>query len=136
LLFVFLMDKNYHSLLAAKIISSKYVFWIFFFSVSITSIIVLENKKKELGYRKRFAENLSNKADPASERMLNFLVTDFANGFLSNAFPQFKNEPQNRHIKDSLINTNFSGYINKYDTRIYTFDAEANPLFNVDSTTF
>ena len=136
LLFVFLMDKNYHSLLAAKIISSKYVFWIFFFSVSITSIIVLENKKKELGYRKRFAENLSNKADPASERMLNFLVTDFANGFLSEVFPQFKNETQNRRIKDSLINTNFSGYINKYDTRIYTFDAEANPLFNVDSTTF
>ncbi|MEP6596795.1 MAG: HAMP domain-containing sensor histidine kinase [Ginsengibacter sp.] len=136
LLFVFLMDKNYHSLLAARIISSRYVFWIFFFSISITSIIVLENKKKELVFRKRFAENLSNKADPVSERMLNFLVTDFANGFLSEVFPQFKTESQNRHIKDSLINTNFSGYINKYDTRIYTFDAEGHPLYNVDSTAF
>ena len=28
------------------------------------------------------------------------------------------------------------GYLNKYDTRIYTFDSSENPLFNEDSTTF
>ncbi len=35
-----------------------------------------------------------------------------------------------------MVNENFLGYLNKYDTRIYTFDAKENPLFNEDSTTF
>jgi signal transduction histidine kinase len=136
LLFVFLMDKNYHRLLAARLISSRYVFWIFFFSVSISGIIIFENSKKEFGLRKRFAENLSNKADTTSEKMLNFVVTDFGNDFLSKIFPQFTNEAQNRYIKDSLINANFSAYLSRYDTRVYTFDSEERPLYNVDSTTF
>ena len=39
-------------------------------------------------------------------------------------------------MKDSLINENTSGYLNKYDTKIYTFSEDENPLFNEDSTTF
>jgi len=136
LFFVFLMNKNYHSLLAAKLISSRYVFWIFFFTVSITSIIIFENKKKELDLRKRFAINLSDKADSTSKRMLNFLVADFGNDFLLQLFPKFTNESQTRYIKDSLVSANFSAYLNKYDTRVYTFDAAENPLYNIDSTTF
>jgi two-component system nitrogen regulation sensor histidine kinase NtrY len=136
LLFVFLLNRNYRSSPAAKLISSQYVFWIFFFSVSITSIIVLQNKNKELAVRKHFAENLANKADPVSETMLNIVLTDFNNNFLSQVFPRLKNETENRLIKDSLININFLGYINKYDTRIYTFDENEKPLFNVDSTTY
>lgn len=136
LVFVFLLNRNYTSLAAAKIISSRYVFWIFFFSLSITAIIVLQNKNKELGFRKHFAENLSNKTDPVIETMLNVVVADFKNDFLAQIFPRLKNETQSHFIKDSLINVNFLGYINKYDTRIYTFDKDEKPLFNLDSTNF
>ncbi|MEO6327344.1 MAG: HAMP domain-containing sensor histidine kinase [Ginsengibacter sp.] len=135
LLFVFLINRNYQDLTAAKIISSRYVFWIFFFSVSITAIIVLQNRNKELGFRKHFAENLSNKTDHVSETMLNIAVTDFKNDFLMQIFARLKSEAQNRSIKDSLININFLGYLNKYDTRIYTFDEYEKPLYNIDSTT-
>jgi hypothetical protein len=39
-------------------------------------------------------------------------------------------------LKDSLLNANFTGYLNKYETQIFTFDANENPLYNDDFTTF
>ncbi len=136
LLFVLLMNNNYLSLLAARIVPSRFIFWIFFFCVSITGIIVLQNSFKELNERKHFAENLFNKTDPAGERMMNIMLTDFNNDFLSSLFQRFNNAADNKFVKDSLINENFSGYLNKYATRIYTFDAHQNPLYNQDSSTY
>jgi signal transduction histidine kinase len=34
------------------------------------------------------------------------------------------------------LGENFSGYLNKYDTRIFTFNSNEQPLFNDDSTSF
>ncbi len=136
LLFVFLMNYNYLSLLASKIVSSRFIFWVFFFCISITAVIISQNRVKELNERKHFAENLSNKTDPAGERMMNIMLTDFRNDFLSEIFPRFKDAGENKFLKDSLINENFSGYLNKYDTKIYTFDAQQNPLYNEDSSTY
>jgi signal transduction histidine kinase len=136
LLFVFLMNYNYLSLLASRIVSSRFIFWVFFFCISITAIIVSQNRVRELNERKHFAENLSNKADPAGERMMNIMLTDFRNDFLSEIFPRFKDAADNKFLKDSLINENFSGYLNKYDTKIYTFDAHQQQLFNEDSSTY
>lgn len=136
LLYVFLMNYDYLNLLASKIIASRFIFWIFFFSVSITAIIVIQNQAKELSNRKSFAENLSNKSDLSGERMLNSVMIDFRNDFLSDVFPRFHKKLDNKYLKDSLINENTSGYLNKYETNIYTFDADENPLFNEDSSNF
>jgi two-component system nitrogen regulation sensor histidine kinase NtrY len=136
LLFVLLMNYNALSLLASKIVPSRFIFWVFFFCCSITAVIVFQNRAKELNERKHFAENLSNKTDPAGERMMNIMLKDFSNSFLSEIFPRLKNAADNKFIKDSLINENFSGYLNKYDTKIYTFDAQQNPLYNEDSSTY
>ena len=136
LLFVLLMNNDYLSLLASKIVPSRFIFWIFFFCVSITAVIVFQNRVKELNERKHFAENLFNKTDPAGERMMNIMLTDFSNDFLSSIFPRFKNAVDNKFLKDSLINENFSGYLNKYATRIYTFDAHQHSLYNQDSSTY
>lgn len=136
LLFVFLMNYNYLSLFASRIASSRFIFWVFFFCISITAIIVFQNRIREINERKHFAENIANKADPAGERMMNIMLTDFRNDFLSQIFPRFKNKADNKFLKDSLINENFSGYLNKYDTKIYTFDAQQKPLFNEDSSTY
>ena len=136
LLFTFIINRNYERLIASGIISSLYLFWVFFFSVSMTAIIVSENKEKELDLRKHFAENISNKSDSLSERMINIAVSDLKNDFLSGIFYRFYDRNDNNNIKDSLINLNFSRYLNNYDTRIYTFDANENPLYNADSTAF
>ena len=131
LLHLFLLNRNYLSLSVKRIHSSKLIFWLFFFSLTITVVIVLENDKKEMNNRKHYAETLSTKADPASETLLSTLLTDFRNDYLSANFYRLQSDSSsNWFFKDSLVNGNFSGYTNNYDTRIFTFDATEKPLFN------
>lgn len=136
LIFIFLLNFRVLLLHAYNLVSSKFIFWVFFFSVSITAIIVLQNRAKELDDRKHFAENLANKADPSGPVIVSIILKDFSNDYLSDIFDRFKDPFENRFLKDSLINENFSGYLDKYDTRIYTFNAAEMPLYNEDSTTF
>jgi two-component system nitrogen regulation sensor histidine kinase NtrY len=136
LLFVYLLNKVFLAIDAYNLISTRFVFWLFFFSISITTAIVVQNRKKELDQRKAFAENIAMRADPTGEKIINVILNDFNNEALQGIFDRFKSPGDNRFLKDSLINENFSGYINNYDTRIYTFDEKEAPLFNQDSTNF
>ena len=43
---------------------------------------------------------------------------------------RFRNPVENHYLKDSLINNNFSAYLSKYDTKIYTYDSAEKPLYN------
>ncbi len=136
LIYILLLNNRHLFLLASEIISARLVFWLFFFSLSIAFIILVENRNKEIDQRKHYAEALASKADPSSERLMSTVLTDFRSEALAPLFDQFKNDSTNKLIKDSLLNANFTGYLNKYDTRIFTFDANENPLFNEDSSTF
>ncbi|RYD72158.1 MAG: hypothetical protein EOP53_22415, partial [Sphingobacteriales bacterium] len=88
--FLFLLNTDYLDLLASRIVSSKMVFWIFFFSVSITSIIISENNRKELRNRNHYAEILATKVDPASQPILNSMLTNFRLDFLAGNFERLK----------------------------------------------
>ncbi len=136
LAFLLLLSNNYLTLLATRIASSRLVFWLFFFSVSIMAVIVQENSIKELRNRKHYAETLSTKADPLSEKLINTLLTDFRNEILVPNFYKLRKDSTNQLFKDSLVNGNFSVYNNKYETKVYSFDANEKPLFNKDSSSF
>ncbi len=136
LFFLFLLNSTYLNLMASRIVSSRLVFWLFFFSVSITTIIIVENSKKELRNRHHYAEILSTKADPSNETLINTMLTDFRADYLSLNYYRFKDEQSSRFFKDSLINGNFSGYTNKYQTKIFTFSADETPLYNYETTGF
>ncbi|MEO6134359.1 MAG: HAMP domain-containing sensor histidine kinase [Ginsengibacter sp.] len=136
LVFLYLLNFKVLALQAYHLVSSRFIFWLFFFSISITAVIVLQNRTKELEERKNFAENLANKADPSGPVIMNIILTDFRNEYLSGIFYKFKNPVQNKGLKDSLVNENFSGYLNKFDTRIYTFNEQEQSLYNQDSTNF
>lgn len=136
LLFLYLLNSSYLNLITSHIISSKLVFWIFFFSISITTVIIIENIRKELQNRYHYAEVMADKTDPASESMLSSMLADFRVEFLADNFVRLKNPKSNKFIKDSLINNNFSGYTNRYDTRIYSFDENELPLFNSESAAY
>jgi len=136
LVYLILLNSRQLYFFAAEIVSSRLIFWLFFFSISISLIIIVENNIKEIEKRKQYAEALSTKADPSSERLMNTVLTDFRSEVLAPLFPGFKNAASNKLIKDSLLNENFTGYLNKYDTRIFTFDYNERPLYNQDSTTF
>lgn len=136
LLFVFLLEFRMLLLHAYRLVSSRFIFWAFFFSVSITAVIVVQNRFKELNDRKKFAENLSNKADPSGPVIMSIILTDFRNEYLSKIFYRFKDPLQSLLLKDSLVNESFSGYLNKYNTDIFTFDSTGTPLFNLRPATF
>ncbi|MEP7142486.1 MAG: HAMP domain-containing sensor histidine kinase [Ferruginibacter sp.] len=136
LVYLLLLNNNRLFLLASEIVSARLIFWLFFFSLSIASVILIENKNKEIEQRKLYAETLATKADPASERLMNTVLTDFRSEALAPLFNKFKKSATNKLLKDSLLNENFTGYLSKYDTRIFTFDAVESPLFNEDSSTF
>ena len=136
IIYLLLLTRDNLSLSLKLIDSTRLIFWLFFFSLTITGIIVFENSKKEMLSRLRYAETLSTKADPSSETLLNILLTDFRNEFLAANFYRFYADSSNRFFKDSLVNGNLSGYTNNYETNIYTFNSKEEPLFNNDETGF
>jgi two-component system, NtrC family, nitrogen regulation sensor histidine kinase NtrY len=136
LAFLVLLNNRHLVLTTTSISSSRLVFWLFFFSFSIAMIIVHENNIKELLKRKHYAETLSSKADPASETLVNTLLTDFRNEILAPNFYKFYNDSTNQSFKDSLVGSNSLVYTNKYETQVFSFDANEKPLYNQDSTGF
>lgn len=117
--------------------SSFFIFWVMIFAMSIAAMVIYQNGIVEFEQRKRIAEKLALQADPSGENLLNIAATNFDDHFLVGNFHRLsEGEPANKFIKDSLINQNFSGYLNKYDTRIYTFDSLYHPLFNEDSMSY
>ena len=110
--------------------------WIFVFSVSIAAIMLSENGKVEWEKRKRLADKLAIQTDPSSERLMSIAIKYLDNDFLSENFHRFKDEERSVQLRDSIITGNYSGYLNKYDTRLYVYDESDRPLFNEDPTSF
>ena len=136
LAFMYLLNNSYLQLNSFPVIGSKVVFWIVFFSISMTVIIIVENNRKELRNRHHYAEILATKTDPSSESMLNAMLSDFRIEFLAENFERLKKEQPNKFLKDSLINNNFSGYKNRYDTHIYSFGESETPLHNDNTASY
>jgi signal transduction histidine kinase len=115
-----------------KVTIAGVLFWIFIFSVSLAVIILQENKEKELRIRKSIAEKYDELFDPSGERTLSIALTYLDNDFLNSNFWRFQKKMQNRLIRDSIINENITGYLRKYETKIYVFDSLNRPLHNAD----
>ncbi len=136
LLFLLLIKNELLGIFSSKLIVSKLVFWLFFFSVSITFVIITENNKKELSSRKHYAEVIATKSDPINDAILNSLLTEFRPELLASKFYLFNNAKTAFTLKDSLINNNFSSYTNNYETKILVYDNKENPLNNEDPISF
>jgi two-component system, NtrC family, nitrogen regulation sensor histidine kinase NtrY len=136
ILFLLLLSQRQLSFQTTRISSSKLIFWLFFFSLSITAVVIKENTTKEKANRQHYAETLSTKADPSSETLMSTLLTDFRNEVLATNFSKFKTINTSQQFKDSLVGSNFLGYTNKYDTDVYAYDANERPLVNEDNTSF
>ncbi len=116
--------------------NGRTIFWVFFFSVSLTFLLVSENSERGWQNRIRLAEKLSLQTDPSAETLLNIAIKNFNADFLNREYYRFATQDGNQLLKDSLISENFSGYLNAYETEIYTYDNEERPLFNIDSVSF
>ncbi|MGB8190374.1 MAG: hypothetical protein WCF67_00585, partial [Chitinophagaceae bacterium] len=136
LFFMWLLKKEFFGGLHGRLNPTEVLFWLFIFSLSLASVIIVENSRIELETRKRQAEKLFFQADPSSERRLSIALTYFDNDFLYPNFERFKSPETNRFLKDSLANKNFSAYLDQYENHIYTFTVEGRPLFNNDPISY
>jgi len=116
--------------------NGRVIFWLFFFSVSLTVLLISENGRKEWQKATNLAEKLGLQSDPSDENLLSIALQNFRTEFLEREFYRFTSSSGNQFLKDSLISENFSGYLNKFDTEIYTFDAKEESLYNIDSISF
>ncbi|MDI9363302.1 MAG: HAMP domain-containing sensor histidine kinase [Flavobacterium sp.] len=116
--------------------SSFFIFWMMWLAASCTVLVSLQNKVVEWEQRKKMAERLAYQSDPNGENLLAIAMANFDNKSLAKNFHRFHSEFANKFLKDSLLGQNFSGYLNKFDTRIYTFDSLYHPLYNDDSATY
>jgi len=114
----------------------KNIFWLFFFSISLTFLLITENAKKEWSDRLRMAEKLSLQTDPSAENLLRIALDNFRTDFLADNFYRFTTSGSNQFLKDSLLSEHFSGYLNKFQSEIFTFNFREDPLYNADSTSF
>jgi signal transduction histidine kinase len=110
--------------------------WIFVFSVSITAIMFSQNRKVEWERRKLIADKLAVQTDPSSERLMSIAIKYLDNDFLSDNFDRFTGEEKGKEFRDSIITDSYSGYLNKYDTRLYVYDSVDNPLYNEDPLSY
>lgn len=136
LLFILLMRQRFFAGLNYRLNVSEVLFWLFIFSFSMSAVILFENGKIEFEQRKRFAEKLATQADPSNERLLSIALAYLDNDFLEPNFHRFYNQQENATLKDSILNKIFIGYTNKYDTWMFTFDKDMNPLFNTEPGSF
>ncbi len=132
LLFMWLMQQKIFAGMNYRLNVSEVLFWLFVFSFSMAAVVLFENGKIEFDQRKRFAERLASQADPSNERLLSIALAYLDNNFLEPNFHRFYNQQENARLKDSISNTGFIGYANKYDTWLFTFDKDMNPLFNTE----
>jgi two-component system, NtrC family, nitrogen regulation sensor histidine kinase NtrY len=130
LAYAWLMLRNLFSGLNVRLNVSEVLFWLFIFSISISTIIIFENHRIELDQRKQFANRLSRQMDPTSERLISMSLIYFDNEFLYQNFDRLRDPYSNQMIKDSLISSNFPAYNNEFDTKIYTYDSSEKPLHN------
>jgi two-component system nitrogen regulation sensor histidine kinase NtrY len=110
--------------------------WIFIFSASIAAIMLSQNSRVEWEKRKSIAEKLAVQTDPSSEMLMSIAVKYLDNDFLSDNFHRFHREEEGQALKDSIITGNYSGFLNKYDTRLYVYDSANRALFNEDPTSY
>ncbi len=136
LIYLFLSVFSLFKINVFKLSSTKFIAWLFFFSISVSAIIINTNEVTEFEKRKHYAETLAAKVSPSSETLMNTLLTDFRNDVLAPNFDRFKKEQTAQVLIDSLTGGNFTSLTNKYDTRIFCFDQFEKPLFNKDSSSF
>ena len=133
LLYTFIVQKQGMLIARFKINIAGILFWIFVFTFSVSLIMLTENKKVEWERRKLYVENIAEQADPSSERLMSIALQYFDKEFLTGNIDRFKDEEKGRRLRDSILNENFSGYLNKYDTKLYVFDENEKPLYNDDA---
>ncbi|TAE09251.1 MAG: HAMP domain-containing protein [Bacteroidetes bacterium] len=110
--------------------------WLMLLAIALGTVVHLALLQKQVKQLTQYAEQVAERTDPLGEQLMNFAYLSLDNNFLASKAPSFLQETSNRQCKDSILKSGFGGYLTKYDTRLYTYDAVYQPLFNDDTTSY
>lgn len=136
LLYIVLNNLEENKLFKTIANSALFLFWIIFFAASATALLLFENRIKEREIRLRFAKTLTLQSDAVGENFMRLATKGLNNNFFQDNRQRIENEAANKQLKDSIINESFSGFLNKFNSRIYTFDKYYKPLFNDEKISY
>jgi two-component system nitrogen regulation sensor histidine kinase NtrY len=102
--------------------------WLIFFSASITAILFTENRSREMGMREEAAVKLAMQADPTGDYLVEIASSGIGNRLILSNLDRFRDPGLSQRLKDSLVSANYMGYTNRFDTRIFLFDAYGYPF--------
>ncbi|HEX2629626.1 MAG TPA: hypothetical protein VHM26_11455, partial [Chitinophagaceae bacterium] len=115
---------------------SGILFWIFVFSISISAIMLIENSKAEWEKRKSLAYKQAKQVDKSNENLLSIALEYLDNDYLQDNYTRFTDPETSRRIRDSILTDLFTGYLDKYDTRLYLYDSLNRGMNNDDGTSY
>ncbi|HVG42518.1 MAG TPA: hypothetical protein VM888_12965, partial [Chitinophagaceae bacterium] len=137
LIYIVILTQQTFLINRFKITIAGILFWIVIFSISLATIILYQNKNKEMIIRKGLAEKFDRITDPSGERNLSIGLKYLDNHFLQSNFSRFQDPEQNMYLRDSIIKENMAiGFVNNYNTKIYVFDSSGNGVNNNDPMSY
>jgi signal transduction histidine kinase len=136
LIYTWLVNRQGFILRRVRINIAGILFWIFIFSVSISAIMLAENRKAERARRITYVEKLAEQTDPSGERTLNTALNYLDNDFFYENFSRFHDGEKGKKFRDSIINENYRSYQNKFETKLYVYDAADKGINNEEPTTY
>ena len=136
LIYTWLVNRQGFILHRIRINIAGILFWIFVFSISISAIMLAENKKAERERRKTYVEKLADRTDPSGVRMLSIALINLDTNFFYENFSRFRDEERGKIFRDSIINANYRDYLNKFETRLYVFDSSDTGVNNDETTSY
>jgi signal transduction histidine kinase len=136
LVYTWIVQKQGLILSRFRINIAGIMFWIFVFSLSVSMVMLSENRKVEWERRKSYAAKIAEQADPSSEMKMKISLQYLDDDFFAENFSRFADEEKGRKLRDSILTENYRGYLNNYDTRLFVFNSNEKPLFNEDVTDF
>ncbi len=136
LIYTFIVSQEQFIVNALRMTIAGVLFWIFIFSVSLSTLILFANRESELRMRKLMAEKEEQLADPSSDRTINIAIGVLDNRYLVYNWNRFFQPEANQDLRDSIITRSFGNYNRQYDSKIYVFDSLNRPVNNEDARSF
>lgn len=120
----------------ARATSGMIVLWLFIYSFTISMLLSMLSETRLRTHLESLSKSLVLKKDETSEHAINVASQSLKRIDWWQIMNECKNEWLCTAKKDSIINTYFGGYLNRFNTNIYLFDRVDQPVFHTGSITY
>lgn len=110
--------------------------WLVFFAASITAILYTENRSREMLLRQEAAVKLARQTDLAADYLVDIATTAIGDGLILANLDRLRNPGLAQRLKDSIVSANYMGFTNRFDTRIFLYDAGGVPFSPSDPMSY